>query len=77
MKNYTFFFFRPGHPVPSFDIAICADDEEARSWAPRLARTRPHCRKLEVWDESRLIHRACWAEAEASEPAQAVRARGN
>ena len=56
MKSYTFFYFRPDSAIPSFDIALCADDEEARSWAPRLAESRPHCCKLEVWDEIKLVH---------------------
>jgi hypothetical protein len=60
MKTYTFFFFRPDNPIPSFDIAACADDDEARSWGPRLAGARPHCHRMEVWDERTLVHQVCW-----------------
>ena len=62
MKHYTFFFYGPIRPIPSFEIAECADDEEARSRAPQLAQTRPDCRKLEVWDEAKLVHQVSWAE---------------
>jgi hypothetical protein len=66
MKSYTFFFFRPGCAIPSFDIALCRDDHEARSWAPRLAEGRPQCCKVEVWDECKLVHEISWAGALAA-----------
>ena len=56
MKSYTFFFFRSYSSIPSFDIALCGDDQQARTRAAQLAEARRQCCKVEVWDEGKLVH---------------------
>lgn len=68
MKSYTFLFFRPQTPVPSLDIAVCADHDEARSCLEQLTRARPDCRHVQIWDEHHLVEERSWDPAQAVAP---------
>jgi hypothetical protein len=52
---YTFLLVSPTGSIPSFEFAVCPDEESARHAALRLLEQQPERRAVEVWNERERI----------------------
>ena len=52
MQTYTFFHVDSDNAVPSFEVAYCANLDEARARAPAIFRERRDCAVVEIWTEA-------------------------
>ena len=57
MRSYTLFFIKGDDRVPTFEVVLFADDQDALEQAPRLSRQRTDCSAVEIWEDERLVSR--------------------
>ncbi len=55
MKTYYYYFLDRDGSIPSFEIALLANDNEARERAPEMLRRRPARNAVEVWGNDLCI----------------------
>lgn len=60
---YLFHVFQLGGGALSFEVRVLASDPEAIAHAGQVLREHPSAAEVEVWDDTRLVHKAARARA--------------